>query len=210
MSASGGGGDRPTPPQRPLANRGPGVRHACLFPLVNRRISHESTSGLHARQRARLARDVAEVKWALNWMHGEYARPQARSPSNAAGFEKASVLHGLTQRRFEDCCLQYLDVSRALEPEDAMVKLLKGRSVYSDAGPSANVAPFEYSSVSLPQATINGPLLRDILPAQVAKTLESFQESMLRTSEEVAAIKEAFGEPGVHHDPVFSRFSISV
>ena len=81
--------------------------------------------------------------------------------------------------------LAFPDIVSAPTKQDALSELLKGRSVYSEAGPSAALAPFEHSRVSVPDDVTVAPYVEDVVPAEAARQSKGFRAHMMRPPCEV-------------------------
>ena len=179
-----------------------GQRRAGLFPLHIEGISRAASAGLSRRQLARLQAEVESCAQALNWLHGEPTRP---SPVRvAADTVKRARLQTLTQRRLELACGQWMSDRRALEPEECLSRLLKGRSPYGDSA-SATLASFSHSRLSLPDSVHGGPYVEDICDAEVSIMLSDFERHMLRPKAEVEVVQQLRGQVGCHTDPVLAN-----
>jgi hypothetical protein len=139
MIPSEGDGRRPRSIPTRLAKRGLSLRRAELFPI--RPFFLGGDFDMHdCKFRKRLAKDCSEAVWALNWMHGEGARPPAELCADEASRRKSATLQQVTQRRIEEYAYANLRCDSAIHPEEALSPLLKGRSLYGDSTPS-QVAP---------------------------------------------------------------------
>ena len=98
---------------------------------------------------------------------------------------------------------QCVDAERALEPQEALRSLLRGRSPYGTAA-SSTLAPFSDSCSSVPADVHGSPSISDVCSAQVSNYLEGFASKMLRPALEVKAMDEAMGAAGVYTDPIWS------
>ena len=74
------------------------------------------------------------------------------------------------------------------KPEAALKELLRGRSVYEIDFPEQNLASYQPSLLSLPSSVEGCPRLEEVLLADARHFLEEYQERMLRTRDEVAAL----------------------
>ena len=178
-----------------------------LFPLPTVVSLDDSvTAGLGRRQRRRLQRDTAAALRGLNYLHGEgHRQRRAVTPSDAT-LERVRLLHEQSLHDVAVAARRWIDVDCATPPREAHNQLLKGRGGYVAAAASqANLAPYEYSLLSVPECVADAPFLADILTAEACKTLEGYEKYMLRPREDVARIREERGAPGRHVDPTLLR-----
>jgi hypothetical protein len=194
---------RPTSSRVPLARRGNGLRREGLFPLRRGTLSADVIAGLPSAHIKRLARDVDQALWSLNWMHGEGSRPEA-APFIGGTSGKIERLSSMAQRRCEIHALAALRSDSALSPQKALEGLLKGRSPYSVEAPTSTAA-FVNASVSLPSSVREGPLLTSLLPEAAKEKLERFETHMLRDSVEVTRLQSINGAGNVYFDPVLKN-----
>ena len=112
---------------------------------------------------SRRGRLLNELVWSLNWMHGKRGVKEPRQ--NPVTEERNRRLRGdVLHRGFE--AVAEMDTMLCARPgEDCLCELLKGRSPYSQAGPSASIAPYEESRLSSPIGT---PFVEDLLSEEDA------------------------------------------
>ena len=162
MSASCGE-SRPGSLSRLLATRGDSSRQFGLFPLQPSALSEATMSALEPKQRARVWKQVDEMVWSLSWMHGESHRP-ATVTKRVTDDAKAGRLQCHTRQRLEERATLYSTTECAETTEEALTKLLKGRSMYSGSA-GASTAPYVPSLVSLPTEVSGSPFIDELLPA---------------------------------------------
>ena len=175
---------------------------ASLYPLPEKVSGHlAGCELLPARQRARVRRHAEEALRSLNWLHGEGHRRCRRAEPNLATVERVKKLHDETLQMVVGAAQLWSDIDCALTPGESFNELLGSQGGY-DANPgSANLAPYEYSRVSMPDDVHDAPYVEDILPAEASYFLKGYEEHMLRSPEEVARIHKEQGEPRSHVDP---------
>ena len=69
-----------------------------------------------------------------------------------------NLLTNDVRQRVLQCSLRWIDVDSAIDPNEALAKLLKGKSGY-DPLPDSTVDSFEYARVSLPDDVNDAPSL---------------------------------------------------
>lgn len=182
-----------------------GMKGASFLPLpLVSSVPPEWRMMLSGGQRRRLLRDANAAIAALNWMHGDGRRSDVAYPLSAKTEGKILRLqHDVLQRVFHHS-LRWVDIDSAVNRDEALAKLLKGRAGYAPAG-STNIGSYEYSRVSLPEDVADAPALIDTLPAEARHFLEEFSDRMLLPESEAFCIREAVGVPGCHTDPKLLR-----
>ena len=108
------------------------------------------------------------------------------------------------QQRVILAAMRWVDADMAVDEQEALAKLLKGRTGYAP-GVSSNVGSYEYSRVSLLGSVVDAPPLIKVLPAAAKFFLEGSQSRMLPPPEVDAVFLEARGEPGCHNNPRMLR-----
>ena len=127
---------------------------------------------------------VDDATSALNFLHGERSRPVAtRAP---AGSFKRKISQQLTQQHFQRSARRWVGCRGALEPQEALTGLLRGRSPYGAAQSTANLASFS-SRLTLPADLASGPFVADTLDVHASNQLKCFTTEMLRPSAEYKA-----------------------
>ena len=128
--------------------------------------SVEETEEYDGHRGSRRGRLLNELVWSLNWMHGKRGVKEPRQ--NPVTEERNRRLRGdVLHRGFE--AVAEMDTMLCARPgEDCLCELLKGRSPYSQAGPSASIAPYEESRLSVPTSLIGTPFVEDLLSEEDA------------------------------------------
>ena len=80
----------------------------------------------------------------------------------------------LTQLQLERHAKPWIANAGALEPEEGLRALLRGRSPYGDHATPANLAPFNDSLVSLPSDVSYGPFVDGVCDARGSNALKDF------------------------------------
>ena len=133
-------------------------------------------------------------------MHREENRLAARRPSLVASEDKIQCLRRDVQHRVILAGLRWVVADSAVNDDEALAKLPKGRTGYAP-GVSSNVGSYENSRVSLRDSVVDAPPLFEMLPAEAKFFLEEFQSGMSSPSEVAAVIEEVEEEPGCRNDP---------
>ena len=173
-------------------------RYSGLFPVRTRLISERGRRGLDEAETKKLQYLVDRAARGLNFMHGELDRPVP--VTEAGGTGKRHVLQKLTQRRLEESARSWISAVSALDAEESLRGLLKGRSVY-DIGGCPNLASYSSARLKLPEGLDNSPYIEDVCSVPASNMLKDFVGNMLRPSAEARAIKESFPVIG-HVDPI--------
>ena len=176
---------------RKLASSGASMRQQGLFPLGRWVPTSESLQDLPRGSLRRFSRDLAETRWALNYLHGKGYRDRAI----VEGSYRAKITHlqSLAQRRVEWYVHYCFGVDSALTPTVAYKNLPRGRSAYGAGDRPLNVARFEDGLVSLPTSVADAPRLKQVLPGPIADILDSFRTRMLRSHKHCEALDEVLG-----------------
>ena len=84
-------------------------------------------------------------------------RPRPAHSSNGFAAQRTSELHFEAQRRVEEAVLRRPSAVCAPDDATSLREMLKGRGGYSSSASQANLAPYEYSRVSVPESVHDSP-----------------------------------------------------
>ena len=103
--------------------------------------------------------------------------------SNGFAAQRTSELHFEAQQRVEEALLRWPCAVCAHDDATSFREMLKGRGGYSSSASQANLAPCEYSRVSVPESVHDSPILEEILDVEDCGLLKGYETRMLRSPE---------------------------
>ena len=176
-----------------------------LSPLPLPKRLTESAAQLSKKQRRRARRAVDEAVLAVNGLHGVDHRPRPVHSSNGFAAQRPSELHFEAQQRVEEAVLQWTSAVCAPDGAKSHCEMLKGRGGYSSSASQANLAPYEYPRVSVPESVHDSPFLEEILDVEDCGHPKGYETRTLRSPEALASFLCESGEFSCHTDPVLKR-----
>ena len=165
------------------------------------RVCGEST----VKESAATCQAVDEAVLAINWLHGVDHRPRLVYSSSGFAAQRTSELHFEAQQPVEEAVLRWPSAVCAPDDATSLREVLKGRGGYSSSASQANLAPYEYSRVSVPESAHDSPFLEEILDVEDCGLLKGCETRVLRTPEALAGFLCECGELSCHTDPVLKR-----
>ena len=114
-------------------------------------------------------------------------RPRPVHSSNGFPAQRTSELHFEAQQRVEEAVLRWPSAVCAPDDATSLREMLKGRGGYSSSASQANLAPHEYSRVSVPESVHDSPFLEEILDVEDCGLLKGYETRMLRSPEALAS-----------------------
>ena len=90
------------------------------------------------------------------------------------------------QQRLDEAVLRWPSAVCAPDGSSSLREMLKGRGGYSSSTSQANLAPCEYTRVSVPESVRDSPFLDEVLDVEDSGLLRGYETRMLRTPEALA------------------------
>ena len=129
-------------------------------------MTESAAEQLSKKQRRRARRAVDEAVLAINWLHGVALRPRPVHSSNGFAAQRTLELHFEAQQRVEEAVLRWPSAVCAPDDATSLREMLKGRGGYCSSASQADLAPYEFQRVSMPESVHDSPFLEEILDVE--------------------------------------------